>query len=412
MPLDLARQVVVRWPDPDPRHIPLLRQGGIEAVLLETPNEAFERACAAANIVAAPSSSAAQVSQHGLWPGIRGAPNVKGRGDETASASRDPWLDANGFLVAYHRALHPERPAVLGYLPNEAAGLAKDRMVPFTTLEIALAEARIAGGNYLLALEDRYSTALFAGEAKAIDAWKRLGTTAAWLQKMRPYFGLPVAPTITMLVEEGDATEELANLAYRRNACPALAPASNPPRPAPARILCLCAASIKPPSAAIRARILAHAESGATVVVDEPGEKAWWRDARLKHTKDEGDRDIFALGKGRVIAYRDTVLDPSEFALDLIDFVGHKMRTARHWNANTVVIIPTAGRKAGESLLHIVNYGSPIDRDIQVRLQGHFSAVRLERPEAASVSLKPAKRGTATEVQVPELGCAATLVFS
>jgi hypothetical protein len=411
MPLDLARQVVIRWSDPDPRHVPLLRQGSVEAVLLERPNEAFERACSDAGIATAPSSAAAQVSDHGLWPGVRSS-GTQGRGDETASASRDPWLDANGFLVAYLRALHPDRPPVLGYLPNDKAGLAKDRMVPFNTLETALVEARIGGGNYLLALEPRYRTALLAGDAKALDAWKRLGSTAKWLQQKTELFGRAVPPTVTMLVEEGDATEELANLAYRRNTCPALALAANPPRPAPDTLLCLCAASIKPPAAAVRARILAHAEAGATVVVDEPGEKAWWRDARMKPVKDEGDRTVFALGKGRLIAYSETIVDPSEFALDLIDFVGHKLRPARHWNANTIILLPTAGRRPSEALLHIVNYGSPIDRDVQVRIQGQFTSAALERPDAAPVSLKTAKRGSTTEVQVPTLHSMATIVFS
>src|SRR4051812_9259824 len=55
----------------------------------------------------------------GLWPGIRRPPTVPGRGDETASASREPWVDANGYQVGYLRALHPDKPPVLAYLPDK-----------------------------------------------------------------------------------------------------------------------------------------------------------------------------------------------------------------------------------------------------------------------------------------------------
>jgi hypothetical protein len=147
------------------------------------------------------------------------------------------------------------------------------------------------------------------------------------------------------------------------------------------------------------------------VVVDHPGEKAWWRDSRLKHVKDEGDRDVFAIGKGRLIAYRETIVDPSEFALDLIDFTGQRQRAVRLWNASTVIPLATEGRKAGEALLHLVNYGSRINREFQVRIQGHYAAAALHRPDGAAIQLKTARRGSTTEVFVPELACVATVVF-
>src|SRR5687767_50061 len=78
----------------------------------------------------------------GLWPGIRKPPAVAGRGDETASASREPWVDANGYQAGYLRALYPNRPPVLAYLPDKLG----DRSVPYDSLELALIEAWTAGG--------------------------------------------------------------------------------------------------------------------------------------------------------------------------------------------------------------------------------------------------------------------------
>jgi hypothetical protein len=233
MPLDILRQIVARWPDPAPAHVPLLKQAGIEAVVLDSPNESFQRACADAGIDVAPASTLQTAFEEGLWPGVRGGPNTTGSDDQTASASREPWIDANGYLIAVHRALHPKRPSILSYQPNDQAGLSKDRMVPFQSLEIALAEARVGGGNYILSLEARYRSALLANDPKALAAWKQLGATATWCRENGKLFGRPALPAITMLVEEGESAAELANIAYRRN-CSALAPAVNPPAPIPA----------------------------------------------------------------------------------------------------------------------------------------------------------------------------------
>ena len=69
--------------------------------------------------------------------------------DETASASREPWVDANGYQAGYLRALYPDRPPVLAYLPDKLG----DRVVPYDSLELALIEAWVAGGNYIMAME-------------------------------------------------------------------------------------------------------------------------------------------------------------------------------------------------------------------------------------------------------------------
>ena len=64
-------------------------------------------------------------------------------------------MDANGYKVGYLRALYPDRPPILAYLPDLG-----DRVVPFDSLELALIEAWTAGGNYILAIEPTYREAL------------------------------------------------------------------------------------------------------------------------------------------------------------------------------------------------------------------------------------------------------------
>jgi hypothetical protein len=423
MPLDFSRDLVLRWQDPDPLHVPLLKSAGISAVVLSAAHDAFSAACSKAGIAtltpsdlpllplsevgsAKPGTQVAATS--GLWPGIRRPPSVAGRGDETASASREPWVDSNGYLIGYLRALYPSRPPLLGYLPD---GLG-DRAVPFDSLELALIEAWSAGGNYVLAVENRYREALLRHDAKAVEAWASLGRTARWLRENVALFRQPPLPIVTALVEPGPATAEIANLLYRRNASPLLVSAAAPPPPDPALRFSLVAANLRQPEPRIAKRLLAHAETGATLIVASPPAQPWWRTPSMKSVRSEADREFYALGKGQVVAYRKPVADPSEFALDVIDILTHKRRAVRIWNAPAVVAVVTGSPRRGERLLHLVNYGSPIDTDLQVRVQGNFAKATLLRPDGSPLSLPTAKRGTTTEVFVPEVKRLGVVIFS
>jgi hypothetical protein len=162
---------------------------------------------------------------------------------------------------------------------------------------------------------------------------------------------------------------------------------------------------------AIRARILAHAEGGSSVVL---AGRSWWSELLAKPARSEADRDYHALGRGQVIAYRKPVADPSEFALDVIDIVTHMRRALRIWNAPAAIALATdAPPGKGKALLHVINYGSPIDSEseVQARIQGHFTKATLWRPEAPPLPLKPARRGSTTEIFIQELTRLGVVVF-
>ena len=52
----------------------------------------------------------------------------------------------------------------------------------------------------------------------------------------------------------------------------------------------------------------------------------------------------------------------------------------------------------GKGVLHCINYGAPVNAEIQARIQGNFNKATLLRPEAPPKELKAARRGTTTEV--------------
>lgn len=356
MPLPL----ILRWPNREPAHEPLLARLQADQIVGDEP------------IAGAVTS--------GLWPGIR-SPGAKGGNPDVASASREPWVDASGYLAAVQRALG--NPGLLGHQHRNP-----EQGVPFETLELALVEARVNGGNFVLSVEPRYRKALLAGEEKALAAWSSLAQTAAWLRKHEGLFGRPTLPTLTAVVEPGYATTEIANLLFRRGGSPLLVAAANLPRPDPGRTPVLVAAGLK----AVPAAAWAHAAAGATVVIDSAPEAGWSR------VKEDLDRTVYGVGKGQVVAYHKRIQDPSEFALDCIDLVTHKRRAARLWNAPAAIPLATAG-----GLLHIIQYGSPIAGEIQARVHGLYRSATLLRPEAPPLALKLYRRGTMSEVFPPSI---------
>ncbi len=425
MPLDMTQDVVLRCDGRDTGLAALLQDSGISAVLAENPSSAFAEACEKAGVrIESPAAltisdiagyrntprDRAAAFGSGLWPGVSRGPNATSE-SEIASASRQPWVNANGFRIAWLKALCPERHPTLAYLPNADAGVTTERVLPFETLELALVEAWANGGNYVLALEPRYRAALAERQERALSAWRSLGKTARWLRENRTLFGRAVFPNITALVDAGEESAEIANLLFRHNASPALARAADPPAPRPDRLV-IVAASIAAPPAETRRRILRHAEAGATVVVDTTESAGqWWRVPALRLLRDEEDRETFRLGKGRLVAYKSQIADPSDFALDVIDLATHARRAVRIWDATSAIAVATEAPPPHRAAVHVINYGRFGNRYVLAQVDGNFKRATLMRPEAEPAALETAARGKRTEFLLPQFARLAVVLL-
>lgn len=423
MAVDLSSEIILRWDAATPRHVGLFQSGGITALWSDEKNESIEEACAAAGIhVLGPrdvqlispahlddaTGDAAIVIKDGIW---LGASMPEREEPVTAGATARPWVNANGYRIGYLHALYPDRPPILGYSPDAEAGLKPDKPPALASLELALIDAWAAGGNYVLTLTPEHRQELLSGKPEALAVWRALGRTARWLRENAALFRQPTLPNITLLVERGDTTAELANLMYRQNASPRLVSASNPPAPDPQHCTVLVAAGIRSPNAAMADRILAHAEAGATVVTDAAGDDAWWRHKGWKPERTFEDRTFFKAGRGRLVAYAEKIQDPGDFAFDVIDLAGPN-RPVRLWD-NGAVIALTSSNEGGKDVLRAVNYGPPFrSTHILAQIPGHFSSAQLLRPEAPPLSLRVALRGPNTEVAIPALNLLAVIAFA
>ena len=130
-------------------------------------------------------------------------------------------------------------------------------------------------------------------------AWKQLGRRLGGCGRTSRCSGslLPISRPWSNL----EPTAEIANLLYRRNASPALAAVTALPisRSAVAtRAGCGECVAAEPD---IFERILAHAESGTTLIIATPPSPGGARPAEAGPS--EHDREYHALGKGQMVAY-------------------------------------------------------------------------------------------------------------
>jgi len=376
---------------------------GLDALVFLKPEQIHWRVAPAQAVV-----------REGQWPGVRSTPSQQGgAGAEVSSASREPWLDANSYWVAYLRALYPGRAALLGYRPDEAAGVKPDRLLPDHSLELSLIEAFAAGGNVVLHPPERYHVALLAGREETLAAWRRLGQTAAFLKQHAEWFRSPDGATVAVAAGTPEQSGEILNMLYRRNACPVVFSTAAPPALEPGRYRAVAVANVAAPPEAGRQRILAYARAGGLVMTApaEENSPAWWSAPEARKTRSDLDRDWFALGKGTLIAYREPVLDPAEFALDVIDAVGVRVRDLRVLGADTVVGL--LHRLAGGGLaVTLINCGARARDEFVVRVEGRYGKAAFHEPGvAAPRALKAARRTSGTEVTIERLARLAVVVL-
>lgn len=430
LPIDLSAEVLLRWDTPSPDHVSLFTEAGITALLLAKHDLGMDKACAAAGIrvlnsgevqflkteqLESAGDRSTVIVRAGVWAGATAPPKQEA---VIAGATARPWVEANGFRVGYLRALYPGLRLVLGYQMDAEAGVKPGKPLALSSLELALVDAWAAGGNYVLSLTPEHRQALIAGRPEAHAAWRALGRTSRWLRANIALFRQPTLPNITMLVESGEATMEVASLLYRQNGSPRLVRPPDLAAPdltdhAPRGCRVLVTTGIRPPEATMRARILAHAEAGATIVTDAFADSAWWRGGSCKLERAFEDREFFTLGRGRVVAYKEEIQDPGEFALDMLDLAGNQ-RAVRLWDNGAVVALATSAPAGGtaSAVLCAVNYGHPIPYGIMAQIHGQFQAATLLRPEAKALKLRVAQRGPCTEVELPAMNLLAAVVFT
>lgn len=336
-----------------------------------------------------------------VWATTEGVPPrvrvTSGDGAVMATTTSEPWIESNTWLVQGLLEASGSRPVWLGYTLAEPA--AQDYVR-------AIADASIAGGRWVVTFDGRLQAGLWRREAQALAAWQAVAAALRHFEQMRRARPLQAISVLGIVRDRAfpypEIADEYLNLIHRRRVPftvierPSLAPGTL------TGLRAILALEVAPPSDSERALLEGFAKAGGTLVAGP----SW---AQGKQGADEFATQ--ALGSGELILCRQEICDPGLVAREMVDWIGPGNLPVRLFNAPASLVRVWRVSPGGDVLVHLVNYASTPSERVTVRIQGHYSRVRLVVPGAEPAELKPEFTGSNTEVRVQRFGVIASLLF-
>ena len=150
----------------------------------------------------------------GTWPGMR-ISQARRRDDAEAGPTGAPWIDSNGWAVQLARA-RASKPVWVAFDPPKDAGtLTPDRF------QLAAADVAVAGGRWIVSLDDATAAALGRGDAPAVAGWRQVAAALASFEGRKAWRDWTPMGSLAVISDFAGDNEFLAteflNLAARRN---------------------------------------------------------------------------------------------------------------------------------------------------------------------------------------------------
>ena len=378
----------MRWPSEwiHPSALELVRQSPVNCILVE-PHCPLTGKMREMGLTTLETPPAGVSVVKGEWPGIPVA-----RGGDGAGPTGRLWIDSNGWRVRLARVRQPERPVwVVTEFPKQAV---LTRMAYL----IAVADAAMYGGSWVIELDAGLARAIERGEEEARRTWKNLLATAGM---MRPRTLLRDVGIVGILSDFAGGNEftagELLNLTGRLQQ--------------PYRILekaktgslegfqAIVYADAEPPASELRRRLLEFVRGGGLLVAGAACGITEGRPGAESHR----NYTIRTLGAGR-IAVGD-LADPYQAAADTQVLLSHRHDLVRFWNGSAL------GSYLTEGLLQVINYaGRPGADPVTVRIAGPYREARIQQlPFTGFQPLAANPQKGAIELHLPEISVYAAI---
>ena len=334
---------------------------------------------------------------HGKQPEMRGWLVFKRDGIlQVSSPTSQPWLDTNLAMIRHQRGFEAETP-VYSFAWDETDPLVKQQGVKPADYALAIAEAGAYHADLVLEVHEAQQKGLLAGDKHTLADW---GEVRRYLDFYKSGDGSAgdAEGRVCVLTEDFDTSFEALNLMARHN-IPFRVMKSSEVKVADFA-LCDVAIAFAEPSKALASELNEFATKGGVVVtVKLQGPFAWESAAKT----DNGPSVTYAVGKGRVIALKDAIIDPETFAQDVRRLMTKASVPVSLWNSLTTLVTAYPGKKAGEAVVEVVNYDAE-STEVQVQVKGRFASASLETPEGGRIEkLKTALVDGFTQFVVPGL---------
>jgi hypothetical protein len=276
------------------------------------------------------------------------------------------------------------RPVWIGYQPDGGTASNYARSV---------ADAAVAGGRWIVALDDGLRAKLRRQDTAAVATWHSIGAClrfaedhAEW-RSFVPFGNLGIV--LDTASKDAEMVDEYLKLVARRQVPYRLIVRSELSAASLAGFRAVLATELVQPSEVERKVLKAFAENGGLVVAGP-----WWGNP----PKDEPFAEV-PVGKGRAAVYKDP--DPESVARDMRDLLSHKEAGFVAFNVPSLITYASSGGK--RMLVQLLNYSSAPATAITVRVSGDFKTARLFTPDAEALNLAMNAADGQIDVAIPKL---------
>jgi hypothetical protein len=322
----------------------------------------------------------------GVRPGARNLADMGIR----AGPSAQPWIDSNIWLVRSFRLDPGWRPVWIDQRPDSSSQGDYTRCV---------ADAAVAGGRWIVALDDSLRLRLLQKDADALATWRSVGANLKFAEEhaewrtFEPYGNMAII--LDTASEDPDYSNENMNLVARRQVPYRLIERSRLTAASLGGFQALLATDLQTLTEAERKTLRDFAEGGGLVVAGP----SWGE------SPENNDYVEVPLGKGRVVIYKEKPPDPEMVARDLLDLLEPEVMGLTAFNVPSVLTYVSMDGSGRRALIQLLNYAStPFDSKITLRLNGTFKTARMYAPESAPADLAVrVMSGGRTEITVPKL---------
>jgi hypothetical protein len=328
-------------------------------------------------------SRAPLLAVEGVRPGARNLSDMGIR----AGASAEPWIESNIWLVRSFRLGTEWRPIWVNQQPNPNSQGDYVRCV---------ADAAVAGGRWMVAIDDALRAGLFRKDSGALATWRSIVSYlkfsedhAAW-RSFAPYGNLGII--LDIAGKYPGLSDEYLNLVARRQVPYRLILRSELSAASLSDVQAVLAVDLASPTESERKILCDFAEKGGLVVAGPS-----WGDP----PKDDPYAEVH-LGKGRVAVYKEDPPNPESVAKDMLDLLEPEVVGLSVFNVPSAITYASTSHKC--VLVQLLNYaGRPTDR-VTIRFNGSFKTARLYTPENPPLDLSVRATGNGrTELLIPKL---------
>ncbi len=375
----------------------LVPDGDFPAAYMEKLEKALSAAKSSSVLIPIWTTSALARTSHGPVVAVAGvSPNARNLADMgiRGSPSSEPWIESNIWRVRSLRLKPEQRPVWISQRPDRGSAQEYARCV---------ADAAVAGGRWIVALDDGLRAKWSRNEAGALATWQSVVTFLRFGEEHPEWRKAPPFGNLAMILDtaapDADVVDEYLNLIARRQVAYRVIVRSQVSAAALAGFRGVFATDLVPLTAQEKQVFRDFAEKGGVVVVGPS-----WGDP----PKEEAYEELSA-GKGRVVVYKDP--DPESVARDLKDLLSQDELGVVPFNVPSVITYAGAGDGGRCGFVQLLNYSNSPAAAITIRISGSLKSARLFTPESAAADLKLRSSEGKTDIFVPTLFSWAVLLW-